>query len=75
MSLVKKITKIGNSYGLILPSEIMALVDINPDDEVEISVAQGGLLIHPTKQEDQEVIKAFNDFINRYDETLSKLAQ
>lgn len=75
MGLVKKITKIGNSYGLILPSDVMELVGIKPESEVEISVEKEGLFIHPTLKEDRLVIENFATFVKRYGDTLKKLAQ
>ena len=74
MALVKKITKIGNSYGLILPSDIMELIGLKPDSEIEITVEKGGLLIHPTREEDHLIMEAFGQFVSEYDETLRKLA-
>lgn len=74
MALMKKISKIGNSYGVIIPSDVMALVGLKPDAEVEITVEKGGLLIHPTRQEDQLVMETFRQFADQYDETLRKLA-
>ncbi len=75
MSLVKKVTKIGNSYGVILPSDIMELLGIKPEDELEMSVEKGGILIHPSRKENNLVMQAFTKFIDQYDETLKKLAQ
>lgn len=74
MALAKKITKIGNSYGLIIPSDIMDLVGITPDSEVEITIDRGALLIHPTNKEDKLITEAFTKFVEQFGETLQKLA-
>lgn len=74
MALEKKITKIGNSYGLIIPSDIMDLVGITPDSEVEITIDHGALLIHPTHKEDKLITQAFTKFVEQFGETLQKLA-
>ena len=74
MALLKKMTKIGNSYGVILPSDIMELIGLKPDSEIEITVEKGGLLIHPTREEDHLIMEAFSQFVAEYDETLRKLA-
>ncbi len=74
MALVKKITKVGNSYGVIIPSDIMDLIGLKPNAEVEITLEKGGLFIHPTLEEDQLVMEQFSQFVKSYDETLKKLA-
>ena len=74
MGLVKNIIKIGNSYGLILPSDVMELVGIKPESEVEIKVEKDGLFIHPTLREDRMVMENFVKFAGKYDDTLKKLA-
>lgn len=74
MALAKKITKIGNSYGVILPSDIMELVGITPESEIEITVDKGGLIIHPTRKEDKIISDSFNKFVNQFSDTLQKLA-
>lgn len=74
MALAKKITKIGNSYGLIIPSDIMELVGITPESEIEITVDKGGLIIHPTRKEDKIISDSFTKFVNQFSDTLQKLA-
>ncbi|MBI2335721.1 MAG: AbrB/MazE/SpoVT family DNA-binding domain-containing protein [Deltaproteobacteria bacterium] len=75
MPLVKKLTKIGNSYGVILPADILDLLGIKPEDELEMTVEKEGLLIHPSRKENNLVMQAFTKFVDQYDETLKKLAQ
>ena len=74
MALVKKITKIGNSYGVILPSDVMSLVGLSPDDEVEITVEKGGVLLQHTRKQNHLIMDAFRQFVDEYDDTLKKLA-
>lgn len=74
MALAKKITKIGNSYGLIIPSDIMELVGITPESEIEITIDKGGLIIHPTRKEDKIISDSFTKFVNQFSDTLQKLA-
>lgn len=75
MALTKKLTKIGNSYGIVISKEIMNLINLKPDSEVEISVEKGGLFIHPVQKEDQLVSEAFSKFVQQYDDTLKKLSE
>lgn len=41
----KKLTRIGNSWGLIIPKEVLDL--LNVDDEVNVEIAGNTLLIAP----------------------------
>ncbi len=41
----KRLTKIGNSWGVIIPKEVLDLLEV--DDEVEVQLAGNTLLIAP----------------------------
>ncbi len=75
MALIKKITKIGNSYGIILPSDVMNLVNATPDSEVEIRVDGGKIILHPILENEKCVMESFAKFVGLYPDTLKKLAQ
>lgn len=75
MALVKKFTKIGNSWGLILPSEIMQVSGVTPDSEVEISVKGNQIILKPTRIKDHQVMKTFMGVLEDYNETFKKLAK
>jgi antitoxin component of MazEF toxin-antitoxin module len=47
MPLVKKLTRMGNSTGVILDRPILQQVDIEPDAEVEVSVENNSIVIRP----------------------------
>lgn len=47
MPFVKKLTKMGNSTGVILDRPILQQVDIEPDAEVEVSVENNAIVIRP----------------------------
>ena len=47
MPFVKKLTRMGNSTGLILDRPILQQVDIQPDAEVEVSVEGNAIVIRP----------------------------
>lgn len=85
MALIKKLTKIGNSWGVLLPLEVMKMAGIETNSELELQVAEEGLLLSPVNADsrevtnledpmDQEVAKATAGFIRRYREDLQKLA-
>ncbi|MBI3540672.1 MAG: AbrB/MazE/SpoVT family DNA-binding domain-containing protein [Deltaproteobacteria bacterium] len=75
MALVKKLTKIGNSLGIILPTEILRVAGMDTDSEVEISVKDNEVLLRPTKLKDHKVMKTFMGVVKDYDQTLRKLAK
>jgi antitoxin component of MazEF toxin-antitoxin module len=38
----RKVTKIGNSHGVTLPSKVMDLLDLGPGDEVRFEIGNDG---------------------------------
>ncbi len=75
MVLVKKLTKIGNSWGVILPAEILKVAGITGKSKVEISVKEDQIVITPTNLKDHKVMQTFMGVLKDYDETLKKLAK
>jgi len=47
--MVKRLQKIGNSSGLVIDRAILALLKMDRDEEVEISIHGKGIMITPTK--------------------------
>lgn len=47
--MVKALTQIGNSYGIIIDRPIMNLLGISPETHLEVTVQNGGLLLQPVK--------------------------
>jgi antitoxin component of MazEF toxin-antitoxin module len=41
----RRLTKIGNSWGLILPREVLELLGVDHDSEVEVELAGNTLLV------------------------------
>lgn len=75
MGAIKKLTKIGNSFGLILSNDIMSLANIHPESEVEIEIENGRLIIHPIVKEDEKIKNAFSKFVTNYSDVLQKLSK
>ena len=73
MTLTKKLTKIGNSWGVILPSEILNLAGIQ--SEVQIEAKPGKISLTPIGLEEHKVMKTFLSVLRDYDGTLAKLAK
>lgn len=77
MTLTKKITKIGNSYGIILPNEFMKNIGLKPNGECEIETEGDCILLRPhlkKSKKDQAVAEATSRFIRKYRQDLQKLA-
>jgi antitoxin component of MazEF toxin-antitoxin module len=75
MVLVKKLTKIGNSWGAILPSDILKMAGIKR--EYEIHLEKRGVLLSPhfpITKKDQKVMETMAKFIKKYHTDLKKLA-
>lgn len=77
MPLVKKLTRHGNSYALILDKALLDLLDIGQDTPLSIRVVQGGLLVTPAPEEDhRQRVKAASERANkRYSKVFKKLAE
>lgn len=75
MALVKKLTKIGNSTGVILPSDILKIAGLADDAEVKISAKENRIILEPANLKDQKVMKTFLGVLEDFDDTLKKLAK
>jgi antitoxin component of MazEF toxin-antitoxin module len=75
--MIKTISKIGNSRGIIFDSALLQLANLKEGDEVNVEVHPGGTMtitpIRPTvdRAAISDVIK---DTMNRYGKTMQKLA-
>lgn len=77
MGIVKKLTRIGNSYGVILPRDILRVVGIDPRKGYRLSIEKERLSIEPAgkaKNRDEEVAEAMLRFMKKYRSDLKKLA-
>lgn len=76
--MIKTISKIGNSRGLIFDSALLQLAHLKEGDEVNVEVHAGGTItITPIKSEptEEEVDAAIAETMDEYADTLTKLAQ
>jgi putative addiction module antidote len=56
--LTKKITQLGNSAAIVLPKDILALMNIGIGDEVELTMIDKTLVVKSiSEKERQEIIK------------------
>ena len=75
--MLKQITKVGNSQGLILDSALMDLTGLRVGDQVNISVAPGGaIVLTPIRKaaSADEVSATIRKTVKDYRKTLKKLS-
>ena len=75
--MLKRISKIGNSRGLILDSALMDLTGLRVGDQVDVTVAPGGtVVLTPIRKAvpREQVSATIRKTIKDYRKTLKKLA-
>jgi antitoxin component of MazEF toxin-antitoxin module len=74
--MIKKLTAVGNSLGLIIERPILDLLDIDKDTPLEVRTDGEALIIRPSRQGRSSRIKnAADRMMKAHDETLKKLAK
>jgi antitoxin component of MazEF toxin-antitoxin module len=75
--MVKTISKVGNSHGIVFDAALMDLARLKAGDEVNVEVHEGGTITltplrsHPLRAEVSKVIKST---MKHYARTMKKLA-
>jgi antitoxin component of MazEF toxin-antitoxin module len=75
--MIKTLTKIGNSHGIIFDSALLQLSRLKPGDEVNVEVHSGGTItITPMKPvpSPEEFSSKVEDVMQRYAQTMKRLA-
>lgn len=75
--MVKTITKIGNSHGIVFDAALMDLARLRAGDEVNVEVHQGGTItLTPLRSQPAaaEVTEVIRSTMKNYARTLKKLA-
>lgn len=74
--MIKKLSVVGNSLGLIIERPILELLDITKDTPLEIKTDGEVIIIRPAKLSTKERIRdATKQMMAVHDETLRKLAR
>lgn len=75
--MVKTISKVGNSHGIVFDSALMDLAHLKAGDEVNVEVHEGGTItltpLHPRPSR-TEVSKVIKSTMKDYSRTMKKLA-
>ena len=75
--MLKTISKVGNSQGLILDAALMDLTGLRVGDQVDVSVAPGGaIILTPIRKAPAaaQVTRTVRGVVKDYRKTLRKLA-
>ena len=75
--MVKTITKVGNSHGLIFDATLRELTGLKPGDQVNVTVHEGGaIILTPIRKaaSAEDVTKTIKRTVKDYRKTLRKLA-
>lgn len=74
--MIKKLSAVGNSLGLIIERPILELLRITKDTPLDISTDGEALIIRPvTSSKMDRVIAAADGLMDAHDETFRKLAK
>ena len=75
--MIKTITKVGNSQGIMLDAAIMDLARLKVGDQVNLTVHEGGTIyLTPVKPEitPEDATKAIETVMKDYSRTMKRLA-
>lgn len=70
-----KIRKIGNSLGVVLPKDVLAMLNAGEGDEFAVSVTDQGLRLETYNDDVARQVDAGRDIARRYRNTLRELAK
>ncbi len=74
--MVKTLSAIGNSLGLIIEKPILDLLNITRDTKLEVKTDGEALIIRPVREDHQtRVRQATERMMDQHDDTLRKLAE
>ena len=77
--MIKTITKIGNSNGIIFDAALLELAHLKPGDEVNLEIHEGGTItitpIRPRERPtDERISETIRATMSKYSRTMKKLA-
>ena len=70
-----KLTRIGNSVGVILPKEVLARLKVEKGDSLYLIDAANGVILTPYDPALDEQVAAGREFMREYRDTFHQLAK
>lgn len=71
----KKLSAIGNSFGIVIEKPILELLDIDRETELDMTTDGQRLIIEPIRQRRKRVLASAKKVMAAHDETFRKLAK
>lgn len=71
----KKLSAIGNSYGLVIEKPILELLNIDRDTELEMTTDGDRLIIEPIRSVKKSLRASAEKVMKKHDATFRKLAK
>ena len=75
MGVSLKLTRIGNSTGLVLPKEMLARLKVEQGDTIYLTETDGGYTMTPYNEEFAAQVEAGEGAMRKYRDVLRKLAK
>lgn len=75
MSVELKVTQVGSSLGVVLPKQILERLKVGKGDRLHVVETSAGIILTPLDPEMQEQLKAMDEVIVEYRETLEALSK
>ena len=75
MSVEVKVTQVGSSLGVVLPKYLLERLKVAKGDHLHVVETPTGIILTPLDPEVQEQLRAMDEVIVEYRETLEALAK
>lgn len=75
MSIQLKVRKVGNSVGIVLPKEALAVLKVQEGDTLTLTEAQDGVRLTTANPEFAKSMEVFESLNQRYRNALRELAK
>ena len=73
--MMKKLSAIGNSLGIVIEKPILELLDIDRETELEMTTDGQRLIIQPVRQRRKRVLASAKKIMDAHGKTFRKLAR
>ncbi|GJL94747.1 MAG: transcriptional regulator [Hyphococcus sp.] len=75
MAKMLKLRKVGNSVGVVLPKEMLALLNAKEGDDISVTETPNGIQLNKPDTEFEDHMKKVEKIMERYPNTLRALSQ
>jgi antitoxin component of MazEF toxin-antitoxin module len=72
---IKKLSAVGNSLGIVIEKPILELLAIDRETELEMTTDGQRLIIEPIRQRRKRVVSSAKKIMDAHDKTFRKLAK